>query len=163
MRARGNLKIATSGLPRTKLEKDYAIAESLTAVGLGAFGHHYPWQLSGGMQQRLALARALVVKPRLLLMDEPFSSVDAHTRLELEDLTLKLVKERSITTILVTHDIDEALYMADRIVVLSGSPTGISSLVDVPFGPLRTHQTTRFEPEFNQLRLALGDATAPSP
>jgi NitT/TauT family transport system ATP-binding protein len=161
MRVHSNLRIAMSALPGTKLDKDTAIAESLAAVGLDAYARHYPWQLSGGMQQRVALARALVVKPRLLLMDEPFASVDAHTRLELEDLTLRLVKERSITTILVTHDIDEALYMADKVVVLSQNPATFTHTIHVPFGKKRQQETTRSSPEFHQRRHLLIEAMAP--
>ena len=98
------------------------VAEVLASVGLADAGGQYPWQLSGGMQQRVAIARALAYRPDLLLMDEPFASVDAQTRFELEDLILRVRDEFGVTVVFVTHDIDEAIYLADRIVVLSRSP-----------------------------------------
>jgi NitT/TauT family transport system ATP-binding protein len=107
------------------------IGEVLAAVSLGEAGRRYPWQLSGGMQQRVAIARALAYQPELLLMDEPFASVDAQTRFELEDLILRLHEEFSVTVIFVTHDIDEAIYLADRVVVLSQAPGTVSETVDV--------------------------------
>jgi NitT/TauT family transport system ATP-binding protein len=106
-------------------------AEVLGSVGLADVGRHYPWQLSGGMQQRVAIARALAYRPELLLMDEPFASVDARTRFELEDLILRLHHEFSVTVIFVTHDIDEAIYLADRVVVLSAPPGVVSEVVQV--------------------------------
>jgi NitT/TauT family transport system ATP-binding protein len=107
------------------------IGEVLAAVGLGQAGRRYPWQLSGGMQQRVAIARALAYRPELLLMDEPFASVDAQTRFELEDLILRLHEEFSVTVVFVTHDIDEAIYLADRVVVLSQAPGTVSEIADV--------------------------------
>ena len=100
------------------------VAEVLASVGLADAGGQYPWQLSGGMQQRVAIARALAYRPDLLLMDEPFASVDAQTRFELEDLILRVRDEFGVTVVFVTHDIDEAIYLADRVVVLSTSPGG---------------------------------------
>ena len=94
---------------------------ALAAVGLPGVGQ-YPWQLSGGMQQRVAIARALACDPALLLMDEPFGSVDAQTREDLEDLTLRVRGERDITILLVTHDIDESVYVGDRVIVLTPRP-----------------------------------------
>ena len=94
------------------------VRESLDAVGLLDVIDQYPWQLSGGMQQRVAIARALA-EPRVLLMDEPFASVDAQTRAELEDLVLRIHAEFEVTMLLVTHDIDESVYMSDRVIILS--------------------------------------------
>src|SRR6185312_2255506 len=96
--------------------------EYLNMVGLTDFHAHYPWQLSGGMQQRVAIARALAAEPRVLLFDEPFSSVDALTRLELHALVLDLWTQKRFTAVLVTHDVDEAVFLADRIAVLSHRP-----------------------------------------
>ena len=94
-------------------------------VGLKGFENHYPWELSGGMQQRVAIARALAYEPEILLMDEPFGSLDALTRLELEDTLLRLWAELKTTILFITHDIEEAIYLSDRIWVLSPRPSHI--------------------------------------
>jgi NitT/TauT family transport system ATP-binding protein len=104
------------------------------------------------MQQRVAIARTLSYKPDLLLMDEPFASVDAQTRFDLEDLILKVREEAGITVVLVTHDIDEAIYLSDRIVVLSGSPSKVREVVTVPLGRERDQVATRSSEEFLELR-----------
>ena len=98
-------------------------------VDLLEFADHYPWQLSGGMQQRVAIARALAADPSVLLMDEPFSSVDALTRMDLHALILELWAARRFTAILVTHDVDEAVFLADRVAVLSKRPATISEII----------------------------------
>lgn len=126
--------------------------EALGAVGLAGATHQYPWQLSGGMQQRVAIARALAYQPEALLMDEPFASVDAQTRSELEDLVLKLRREFGITVISVTHDIDEAVYMSDRVIVLSGQPTSVAQIVPIDLGTDRDQIRTKSDPLFAQLR-----------
>ncbi|HEX3804783.1 MAG TPA: ABC transporter ATP-binding protein [Solirubrobacteraceae bacterium] len=126
--------------------------ESLAAVGLEGFEDHFPWQLSGGMQQRVAIARALAYRPRILLMDEPFASVDAQTRNELEDLVLRVREEFEITMLLVTHDIDESVYMADRVVVLTRSPTRVRTIFDVALPQPRDQISTKTTPEFLKLR-----------
>lgn len=131
------------------------IDEVLHAVGLGAVGKQYPWQLSGGMQQRVAIARALAHQPELLLMDEPFASVDAQTRFDLEDLILKVKVEYDVTVVLVTHDIDEALYLADRVVVLSNSPSRLRTILDVPMERPRNQLVTRSSEQFGKLRTEL--------
>ena len=100
-------------------------------MGLTRFIDHYPWQLSGGMQQRVAIARALAYQPSILLMDEPFASVDAQTRGDLEDLVLQVREAYGITILFVTHDIDESVYLSDRIVVLTNAPTELKEVVDV--------------------------------
>jgi NitT/TauT family transport system ATP-binding protein len=135
-----------------KKEREARIQEVLHAVGLGDVGKSYPWQLSGGMQQRVAIARALAHQPDMLLMDEPFASVDAQTRFDLEDLILRVRRELDITVVLVTHDIDEAVYLADRVVVLTGAPSQVAEIVDVPLGRPRDQLTTRSSPTFAQLR-----------
>lgn len=131
------------------------IEEVLHAVGLGAVGRQYPWQLSGGMQQRVAIARSLAHQPELLLMDEPFASVDAQTRFDLEDLILKVKVEYDVTVVLVTHDIDEALYLADRVVVLSNSPSRLRTILDVPMERPRNQLVTRSSEQFGRLRTEL--------
>ena len=91
-----------------RVSRERLVSDSLEAVGLSGFEHYYPWQLSGGMQQRVAIARALAYQPKLLLMDEPFASVDAQTRADLEDLVAAVRERYNITIVFITHDIDEA-------------------------------------------------------
>jgi NitT/TauT family transport system ATP-binding protein len=128
------------------------VEESLESVGLTRFIDHYPWQLSGGMQQRVAIARALAYQPSILLMDEPFASVDAQTRADLEDLILRVRDEYAITILFVTHDIDESVYLADRVVVLTHSPTKVKEIVSVRLPRPRDQITTKELPEFVNLR-----------
>jgi NitT/TauT family transport system ATP-binding protein len=135
-----------------KAQRTERVQEMLTAVGLGGAGKQYPWQLSGGMQQRVAIARALAFRPDLLLMDEPFASVDAQTRFELEDMILRVRDEFGVTVVLVTHDIDEAVYLADRIVVLSQAPSTVKEIVPVSLPRPRSQTDTRNDPEFARLR-----------
>jgi NitT/TauT family transport system ATP-binding protein len=104
------------------------------------------------MQQRVAIARALAYSPTVLLMDEPFASVDAQTRADLEDLVLSLQRELDLTVVLVTHDIDEAVYLSDRVVALSGSPAHVAEIVDVPLGRDRDQIDTKGTPEFAATR-----------
>jgi NitT/TauT family transport system ATP-binding protein len=126
--------------------------ESLAQIGLPGVGEKYPWQLSGGMQQRVAIARALAGDPALLLMDEPFGSVDAQTREDLEDLTLQVRRERGITILLVTHDIDESVYVGDRVIVLTPGPGRILADLKVDLPAPRDQISTKELPEFVQLR-----------
>jgi NitT/TauT family transport system ATP-binding protein len=122
--------------------------EYLAMVGLADFASHYPWQLSGGMQQRVAIARALAAEPRVLLLDEPFASVDALTRLELHALILELWTQQGFTAVLVTHDVDEAVFLADRIAVMSRRPGMIQEIVETgmprPREAVSTHESPRF-------------------
>jgi NitT/TauT family transport system ATP-binding protein len=126
--------------------------EYLDMVGLASFRKHYPWQLSGGMQQRVAIARALAAQPRVLLLDEPFSAVDALTRIELQSLVLDLWARQSLTILLITHDVDEAVFMADRIAVLSSRPSTVETVVDTGLPRPRDAMGTRELPRFLQLR-----------
>lgn len=128
------------------------VAEALTAVSLGDDGAKYPWQLSGGMQQRVAIARAVAYEPKVLLMDEPFAAVDAQTRFELEDLVRELWQRLGVTVVFVTHDIDESIYLAQRVLVLSGRPTILLEDVQVDLGAERDQLDTRADPEFARLR-----------
>ncbi|HEY3167352.1 MAG TPA: ABC transporter ATP-binding protein, partial [Candidatus Binatia bacterium] len=121
-------------------------------VGLKGFEKHYPWELSGGMQQRVAIARALAYEPEVLLMDEPFGSVDAMTRLELEDGLLQLWKELGTTILFVTHDIEEAIYLSDRVYVLGRRPSRVIEQVKVPLARPRNQMTTRADADFMKLR-----------
>ncbi|MEU6777888.1 ABC transporter ATP-binding protein [Nonomuraea angiospora] len=125
---------------------------SLNAVGLGDAADAHPWQLSGGMQQRVAIARAVAYQPQVLLMDEPFAAVDAQTRADLEDLILRLWRDLEVTTLFVTHDIDEAVYLGQRVIVLSSSPTVILEDLKVDLPSERDQLTTRSLPRFGELR-----------
>jgi NitT/TauT family transport system ATP-binding protein len=128
---RANIELPLRYQPIDASERSRRVFESLKAVGLSGLGHRYPWQLSGGMQQRVAIARALAYQPKLLLMDEPFASVDAQTRADLEDLAA-IVRDRfDITIVLVTHDIDEAVYLSDRVVVLSSAPSTVLAQIAI--------------------------------
>ncbi|MFL5937206.1 MAG: ABC transporter ATP-binding protein, partial [Gaiellaceae bacterium] len=122
---RNNVLLPLRHKPLSRNERARLVEEALESVGLTRFIDHYPWQLSGGMQQRVAIARALAYQPSILLMDEPFASVDAQTRGDLEDLVLRVREEYGITILFVTHDIDESVYLADRVVVLTHSPTEV--------------------------------------
>jgi NitT/TauT family transport system ATP-binding protein len=126
--------------------------ETLRVVGLAGFERYYPWQLSGGMQQRVALARALAYEPEILLMDEPFASVDAQTRADLEDLVLDVWERYGITVVFVTHDIDESVYLADRVVVLSHSPATVARDIPVDLPRPRDQLETKELPEYARLR-----------
>ncbi|MFH8469256.1 ABC transporter ATP-binding protein [Streptomyces sp. NPDC017991] len=145
-----DLPLRQKGLPRA--ERDRLVADSLAAVGLADSGDAYPWQLSGGMQQRVAIARAVAYEPQVLLMDEPFAAVDAQTRADLEDLVRSLWRSLGITTLFVTHDIDEAVYLGERVLVLSASPTHVLDDVPIALPAERDQVTSRSTPEFAELR-----------
>jgi NitT/TauT family transport system ATP-binding protein len=135
-----------------KAERERIARQALEAVGLSGFADQHPWQLSGGMQQRVAIARAIAYQPRILLMDEPFASVDAQTRIDLEDLLLSVQKEFGITIVFVTHDIEEAIYLADRVAVLSARPTVIREVLDVDLPKPRDQVETKSSPRYAELR-----------
>jgi NitT/TauT family transport system ATP-binding protein len=124
------------------------VNEALAAVGLSDFADYHPWQLSGGMQQRVAIARAVAYRPKVFLMDEPFASVDAQTRGELEDLVLKVGHDFGVTIVLVTHDIDESVYMADRVVVLTKGPSVVQEILSVPLERPRDQLNTKSDSQF---------------
>jgi NitT/TauT family transport system ATP-binding protein len=124
----------------------------LDMVGLGEFEQHYPWQLSGGMQQRVVIARALAAQPRVLLLDEPFSSVDALTRMELHSLILDLWEEHGFTAVLVTHDVDEAVFLSDRVAVLSARPSVVLHEIPTRLPRPRDAIATRESQQFLAIR-----------
>ncbi|AGM09899.1 sulfonate/nitrate/taurine transport system ATP-binding protein [Amycolatopsis keratiniphila] len=136
----------------SRAERRTRAQEALESVGLSGVGSKFPWQLSGGMQQRVSIARALASRPALLLMDEPFASVDAQTRFELEDLTRRVQRENGSTVLVVTHDIDESVYLSDRVLVLSKSPAKIVADLPVGLPEERDQITTRESAEFVTLR-----------
>jgi NitT/TauT family transport system ATP-binding protein len=133
-------------------ERRQLVEDAVDAVGLMRFVDHYPWQLSGGMQQRVAIARALAYQPTILLMDEPFASVDAQTRGDLEDLVLRVREQYGITILFVTHDIDESVYLSDRVVVLTHAPTQVKEIVAVELPSPRDQIATKELSEFAHLR-----------
>src|SRR5690242_12612820 len=152
MSVRGNV---TLPLRHKKLGKDETkrlVEEAVEAVGLERFIDRYPWELSGGMQQRVAIARALAYQPEILLMDEPFASVDAQTRGDLEDLVLRVREQYGITILFVTHDIDESVYLSNRIVVLTHAPTEVKEIIPVDLPLPRDQIDTKELPEFAHLR-----------
>lgn len=140
-----------------KAERARLVANSLEAVGLADVPDLYPWQLSGGMQQRVAIARAVAYEPHILLMDEPFAAVDAQTRADLEDLVRSLWARLGVTLLFVTHDIDESIYLGQRVLVLSGRPTVIMEDVKIDLPDERDQLTTRNDPEFHRLRAHVYD------
>jgi NitT/TauT family transport system ATP-binding protein len=132
--------------------RDERIMTALRAVDLEHAADLYPWQLSGGMQQRCALARSIVVKPDLLLLDEPFASVDAQTRIDLQDMVMAICRNMQLSTLLVTHDIDEAVFMADKVVVLSTRPARVVEEIAIDLPHPRDQLATKESPEFLRLR-----------
>jgi NitT/TauT family transport system ATP-binding protein len=132
-------------------QRERAAREILQHVGLGEFLDHYPHQLSGGMQQRVALARVLVNRPRVLLMDEPFCALDAQTRLQMQEMLLSLWHELHMTVVFVTHDVDEAVFLSDRVIVLTKRPARIKAEIPVLLPRPRTHDVLT-RPDFMQLK-----------
>jgi NitT/TauT family transport system ATP-binding protein len=149
---RGNVVMPLRHKKLDKGERNRLVEEAVDAVGLSGFIDRYPWQLSGGMQQRVAIARALAYQPEILLMDEPFASVDAQTRGDLEDLILQVREQFDMTILFVTHDIDESVYLSDRVVVLTPSPTEVREILDVNLPKPRDQIDTKELPEFAHLR-----------
>ncbi len=152
LRARDNveLPLRAAGLPRRT--RHGLVEEALRAVGLGDVHGAYPWQLSGGMQQRVAIARAIAYGPRVLLMDEPFAAVDAQTRADLEDLIRSVWQRLGVTLLFVTHDIDESVYLGQRVIVLSAAPTRVAEDIAIDLPAARDQLTTRGDPRFAELR-----------
>ncbi|HKS45152.1 MAG TPA: ABC transporter ATP-binding protein [Amycolatopsis sp.] len=148
----GNVEFPLRSARMGRDERRKRAQEALEWVGLGEVGRKYPRQLSGGMQQRVSIARALASRPALLLMDEPFASVDAQTRFELEDLLRRVRREQGSTVLLVTHDIDESVYLADRVLVLSPAPASIVADLPVDLPAERDQITTRESARFVALR-----------
>lgn len=149
---RGNIELPLKHrkLPRAEMQR--IVDDALVAVGLDHADTKYPWQLSGGMQQRVAIARAVAYQPEVLIMDEPFAAVDAQTRADLEDLVRSLHLDRGMSILFVTHDIDESVYLGERVVVLSKSPTFVQEDLAIDLAPERDQITTRALPRFTELR-----------
>lgn len=147
----GNIEFGLENLGMKKEERRPRAAEILKLVDLEGFEGYYPGQLSGGMQQRVGLARALAVDPSLLLMDEPFGSVDDQTRMLLQEELLNIWERDQKTVVFVTHDIEEALYLGDRVVVMRARPSHISRIIEVPFGRPRS-DGVRGSPDMARLK-----------
>ncbi|GHB36858.1 ABC transporter [Streptomyces umbrinus] len=152
MRVRENVELPLKQKKLPSVRRRELVADALESVGLTDAAGAYPWQLSGGMQQRVAIARALAYEPDVLLMDEPFAAVDAQTRAELEDLVRGLWRQRGITILFVTHDIDEAVYLGERVLILSSSPTVVQEQLKVDLPAERDQLHTRVAPRFAELR-----------
>jgi NitT/TauT family transport system ATP-binding protein len=163
----GNVEFGLKMNGVARAERRRQAGELLDEVGLGSFLHHYPSQLSGGMQQRVSLARSLVNRPRVLLMDEPFSALDAQTRLQMQRMLLDLWAAHRLTVFFVTHDIDEALFLSDRVLVVSHRPGRIKAELPVTLARPRTAESF-LTPEFmalkrNCMSLMQSRPTAPLP
>ncbi|MGW6172363.1 ABC transporter ATP-binding protein [Arthrobacter sp. NPDC055138] len=152
MRVRENVELPLKNAGMGKAERDKLVDEALEAVGLDHVPQSYPWQLSGGMQQRVAIARAVAYQPEVLLMDEPFAAVDAQTRADLEDLIRTVWKKLGVTVLFVTHDIDESVYLGQRVIILSSSPTVVQEDLEIDLPDERDQLNTRALPRFTELR-----------
>jgi len=147
----------TLGANRVDEAKRTAICDRyMGLMGLADFADAYPKTLSGGMRQRLAIARAYAVNPEFLLMDEPFGALDAQTRSAMQDLLLEVLAAESKTVMLITHSVEEAVYLSSRIVVMTARPTHIREIVEVPFGYPR-HESLHEDPKFGELRSHIRD------
>lgn len=128
----------------------------LAAVGLGDSLHKYPREMSGGMQQRVGIARAIALKPKMLLLDEPFGRLDSLTRMELQDVVLNILNREHITTMVITHDVDEAIFMSDRICMMTSGPAArVGQLLDIPFERPRDRAEVLEHPDYYDLRGSL--------
>jgi NitT/TauT family transport system ATP-binding protein len=155
--AYGNVALALEAANVPRAARAKRIDELLSKVGLPDQGQKYPRQMSGGMQQRLQIARCLAQNPSVLLMDEPFGALDAMTRQSLQDELLKIASQTQATTIFVTHDLEEAIYLGDRVVGLLSHPGRIGAVFEVGLSRPRHQLSTREEPEFLRLRRQLFD------
>ncbi len=155
----GNVRLALEAAHVPASEHAARIAEVLAKVGLNAHAHKFPVQLSGGMQQRLQIARCLAQQPELMMMDEPFGALDALTRSSLQDELARLVREQGLTVLFVTHDLEEAIYLGDRVIALQANPgpgrPSVARMIDVDIPQPRDQLTTKEHPQYLQLRREL--------
>jgi NitT/TauT family transport system ATP-binding protein len=142
--------LAMAHVPAARIKE--RVGHYLDLVGLKGFERHYPYQLSGGMQQRVGLVRALAIDPDIMLMDEPFAALDAQTREVLQEELLRIMQDERKTMVFITHSIDEAILLGDRIAVMSARPGRIRQVIDLPFGRPRDVSALRADPRFAELR-----------
>jgi NitT/TauT family transport system ATP-binding protein len=144
--------LAMAGAPAARIKE--RVAHYLDLVGLNGFEKHYPYQLSGGMQQRVGLVRALATNPSILLMDEPFAALDAQTREILQEELLHLMErpEERKTMVFITHSIDEAILLGDRVAVMTARPGRLKEMIEMPFERPRDVEAVRADPRFTELR-----------
>lgn len=148
------LKLGASKV--TAAQREETVGRYMKLMGLSDFANHFPKHLSGGMRQRLAIARAYAVKPEFLLMDEPFGALDAQTRSAMQDLLLEVLRNEGKTVMLITHSVEEAIYLSSRIVVVTARPARIRTIIDVPFGYPRA-ENVHEDPRFGELRAHIRD------
>ncbi|MFI6345930.1 ABC transporter ATP-binding protein [Streptomyces sp. NPDC050560] len=141
-----------------KKERRERAREALEMIGLTRYASSYPWQLSGGQQQRVQIARAVVTRPTALMMDEPFGALDAMTKASLQDSLLRIHAETRTTVVFVTHDIDEAVYLGDRVIMLAGSPGAVAVDAEITLPRPRHQVTTKEAPEYLRIRHLLYSA-----
>lgn len=144
----GNVALALERIMPDKVARAGAVDALVRKMGLAAAAQQFPTQLSGGMQQRVQIARCLAQNPRILLMDEPFGALDAITRQTLQDELLALAAENRMTTVFITHDLEEAIYLGDRVIVLAANPGRIVETIEVGLPRPRNQLTTREDPRF---------------
>jgi nitrate/nitrite transport system ATP-binding protein len=152
---RENIRLAVDEVVKTasKAEKYKIVEDHLTMVNLTAAAEKYPDEISGGMKQRVGIARALAIRPKMLLMDEPFGALDALTRGKLQQQVLHIWESQPQAVMMITHDVDEALYMSDRIVMMTNGPHAkIGEILEVPFSHPRDRSALRESPEYYELR-----------
>ncbi|HEY0420415.1 MAG TPA: ABC transporter ATP-binding protein [Acetobacteraceae bacterium] len=154
----GNVGFGLEGLALSRTERQERARATLALVGLAETAQRWPYQLSGGQRQRIGLARALAVDPEILLLDEPFSALDAITRQQLQDELLRLWRETGPTILFVTHDLDEAVYLADRVLLLGGRPAGIVRDFPVDLPRPRVRDTLSFGDTVRDIRAALSES-----
>jgi len=152
MTVRENVDLPLRHMKLTAAERRDRIESALAEVGLAGVMEMYPWQLSGGMQQRVAIARAVAYRPEILLMDEPFASVDAQTRADLQDMALEVWRAHGSTVLFVTHDIDESVYLSGRVIVLSQPPARVAAEIPIDLPRPRDQIETRASAAFVERR-----------
>jgi len=148
----GNVELALEARGAPRAGRAAEVERLLGIIGLSAHAAKFPLQLSGGMQQRVQIARALAQRPRLMLMDEPFGSLDAMTRQSLQDEIARLCKAERQTVVFVTHDLEEAIYLGDRVVALRANPGRVVEIIDIALPRPRDQLTTREHPQFLEYR-----------